>query len=263
MITLNHILLLLIFLAFPHGLPDHRFMLQFVLTAPPQDHEPSISSTISLPICEPLSISPTSYRNSPMGSPPFISFHDIHASPGAFIKHWGTRFCILYIFPPFIYYFVVQTPFITNLCFCRHRWRPVFLFWPHATHVPLVGVSLLIYPHRHHLCLQSTTQVFYHLSSEFTYLVPPLAQLTSDLVVPMTLDLVPMVAATPSIMHPPTKGSLESSHFLTSPMYLCHFITSVDSTEYLFAPKSRVTFLSTSAYFSKRATVSWSSFPIQ
>jgi hypothetical protein len=86
MMTLNHILLLLILLAFPHGLPDHRFMLQFVLTAPPQDHEPSISSTISLPICEPLSISPTSYRNSPMGPPPFISFHDIYASPGAFIN---------------------------------------------------------------------------------------------------------------------------------------------------------------------------------
>jgi hypothetical protein len=102
MMTLNHILLLLILLAFPHGLPDHRFMLQFVLTAPPQDHEPSISSTISLPICEPLSISPTSYRNSPMGPPPFISFHDISASPGAFILHWGTRFCILYIFPTFI-----------------------------------------------------------------------------------------------------------------------------------------------------------------
>ena len=208
-------------------------MLQFVLTAPLQDHEPSISSTISLPICEPLSISPTSYRNSPMGPPPFIIFHDIYASPGAFINHWGTRFCILYIFPTFIYYFVVQTPLIPNLCFCRHRWRPAFLFGHTQPMSPLVGASLLIYPHRHRLCLQSTTQVFYHLSSEFTYLVPPLAQLTSDLVVPMTLDLVPTVAATPSIMHPPTKGSLESSHFLTPSMSLCLLLTSVDSMEYL------------------------------
>jgi hypothetical protein len=86
MLTLNHILLLLILLAFPHGLPDHRFMLQFVLTVPPQDHEPSISSTISLPICEPLSISPTSYRNSPMGPPPFIHFLR-HFCPA-----WGTHF---------------------------------------------------------------------------------------------------------------------------------------------------------------------------
>jgi hypothetical protein len=101
------------------------------------------------------------------------------------------------------------------------------------------------------------------LSSAFIYFVPPLAQLTSDLVVPMTLDLVPTVAATPYIIHPPTKGRPESSHFLASSMYLYHLITSVDSTEHLFAPESRVTFLSTSAYFSKRATVSWSSFPIQ
>jgi hypothetical protein len=262
--TLNHILLLLILLAFPHGLPDHRFMLQFVLTAPPQDHEPSISSTISLPICEPLSISPTSYRNSPMGPPPFISFHDIYASPGAFIKHWGTRFCILYIFPTFIYYFLVQTPFITNLCFCRHRWRPAFLFfWPHATHVTL-GWSI---PSHFPLLTSSISSEhdpgLLPLSSAFIYFVPPLAQLTSDLVVPMTLDLVPTVAATPYIIHPPTKGRPESSHFLASSMYLYHLITSVDSTEHLFAPESRVTFLSTSAYFSKRATVSWSSFPIQ
>ena len=59
------------------------------------------------------------------------------------------------------------------------------------------------------------------------------------------------------------KGRPESSHFLASSMYLYHLITSVDSTEYLLASGSRVTFLSTSAYFSKRATVSWSSFPIQ
>jgi hypothetical protein len=260
--TLNHILLLLILLAFPHGLPDHRFMLQFVLTAPPQDHEPSISSTISLPICEPLSISPTSYRNSPMGPPPFISFHDIYASPGAFILHWGTRFCILYIFPHLFIILLYKHLFLQPL-FLSSPLATCFPFWPHATHVTL-GWSI-----PSHFPLLTSSISSEHdpghlpLSSAFIYLVPPLAQLTSDLVVPMTLDLVPTVAATPYIMHPPTKGSLESSHFLTSSMYLCHLITSVDSTEYLFASGSRVTFLSTSAYFSKRATVSWSSFPIQ
>jgi hypothetical protein len=151
-------------------------------------------------------------------------------------------------------HFVTLVITISNLLSCFGHTQPVS---------PLVGASLLIHPHRHHLYLQSTTQVTYHLSSEFVYLVPPLAQLTLDLVIPMTLDLVPTVAATPYIMHPPTKGSLESSHFLTSSMYLCHFITSVDSTEYLFASRSRVSLLSTSAHFSKRATVSWSSFPIQ
>jgi hypothetical protein len=228
MMTLNHILLLLILLAFPHGLPDHRFMLQFVLTAPPQDHEPSISSTISLPICEPLSISPTSYRNSPMGPPPFISFHDISASPGAFILHWGTRFCILYIFPHLFFWYkhlLLQTiAFVVTIG---------DLLWPHATRVTL-GWSI---PSHFPLLTSSISSEhnpgLLPLSSAFIYFVPPLAQLTSDLVVPMTLDLVPTVAATPCLMHPPTKGSLESSHFLTSSMYLCRLIPSVDSTEYL------------------------------
>jgi hypothetical protein len=39
------------------------------------------------------------------------------------------------------------------------------------------------------------------------------------------------VAATFYLIHPPTQGSLESSHFLTSSMYLFHFLTSVDSTK--------------------------------
>jgi hypothetical protein len=128
------------------------------LTAPPQVHEPSISSTISLPICEPLSISPTSYRNSPMGPPPFISFHDISASPGAFILHWGTRFCILYIFP--CMYFLYKP------CY----YKPLFSSSPLAACLPfghtqpmspLVGALLLIHPHRQRLYLQSMTQVTY------------------------------------------------------------------------------------------------------
>jgi hypothetical protein len=115
------------FASFPYGLPDHRFMVTFFLPAPPQDHEPTISSTISLPICEPISISPTSYRNSPMGPPPFISF------PRNFCPPWGTHFTLGH---PFLYFvhlshiyslFIVQTPFISSLYFCRHRWRPTFL----------------------------------------------------------------------------------------------------------------------------------------
>jgi hypothetical protein len=167
-----------------------------------------------------------------MGSPPFISFHDIYASPGAFINHWGTRFYILYIFPPFI------------ILLYKHLLLPTFVFvvtvgdllsffWPHATHVTL-GWSI---PSHFPLLTSSISPEhdpgLLPLSSAFIYFVPPLAQLTSDLVVPMTLDLVPMVAATPYIMHPPTKGSLESSHFLTSYMSLCLLIPSVDSTEYL------------------------------
>jgi hypothetical protein len=137
MLQINHILLLLILLAFPHGLPDHRFMLQFVLTAPPQDHEPYISSTISLPICEPLSISPTSYRNSPMGPPPLISF------PRNFCPPWGIHSTLGH---PFLYFvhlshiyllFFVQTPFLTSLCFLSVPVGDLRSFWPHATHVTL------------------------------------------------------------------------------------------------------------------------------
>jgi hypothetical protein len=161
MLKINHILLLLILLAFPHGLPDHRFMLQFFLPAHPQDHEPSISSIISWPICEPIFISPTSYRNSPMGPPPFTSF------PRNFCPPWGIHSTLGH---PFLYFvhlshiyslFLVQTPFITSLCFCRHRWRPTFLFGHTQPMSPLVGALLPIYPRRHRLYLQSTTQVTY------------------------------------------------------------------------------------------------------
>ena len=131
-----------------------------------------------------------------------------------------------------LYKHLLFQSFPVSHCF-RHRWRPSSLFGHTQPMSPLVGALLLIHPRRHRLYLQSTTQVTYHLSSEFTYLVPPLAQLTSDFVVPMTLDLVSTVAATPYIIHPPTKGSLASSHFLTSYMYLCLLIPSVDSMEYL------------------------------
>jgi hypothetical protein len=170
--------------------------------------------------------------------------------------------------------FCTSFPHLFIILLYKHLLLPTFVFvvtvgdllsffWPHATHVTL-GWSI---PSHFPLLTSSISSEhdpgLLPLSSAFIYFVPPLAQLTSDLVVPMTLDLVPTVAATPYIIHPPTKGRPESSHFLASSMYLYHLITSVDSTEHLFAPESRVTFLSTSAYFSKRATVSWSSFPIQ
>jgi hypothetical protein len=222
----------------------------------PPFHPPSVCPSANL---SPFHLPHTETRQ--WGPHPSSIFPRNSASPGAFIKHWGTRFCILYIFPHLFFH-------CTNTCF----YQPLLLssplatcfpFWPYATHVTLGWSIPSHFPSPASSISSEHDPGHLPLSSAFIYLVPPLAQLTSDLVVPMTLDLVPTVAATPSIMHPPTKGSLESSHFLTSSMYLCHLITSVDSTEYLFASGSRVTFLSTSAYFSKRATVSWSSFPIQ
>jgi hypothetical protein len=131
------------------------------LPAHPQDHEPSISSIIGWPICEPIFISPTSYRNSPMGPPPFTSF------PRNFCPPWGIHSTLGH---PFLYFvhlshiyslFLVQTPFITSLFFFRHRWRPTFLFGHTQPMSPLVGALLPIYPHRHRLYLQSTSQVTY------------------------------------------------------------------------------------------------------
>jgi hypothetical protein len=188
MLQINHILLLLIFASFPYGLPDHHFMLQFVLPAHPQDHEPSISSTISLPICEPISISLTAYRNSPMGPPPFISF------PRNFCPPWGTPFTLghpflyLYIFPHIIHYLLYKHTFGSLLL--SSLLATYFPFGHAQPMSPLVGALLLINPRRHRLYLQSTTSVTYHLSSEFVHLVPPLAQLILGLGVPLTLDLV-------------------------------------------------------------------------
>jgi hypothetical protein len=163
----------------------------YFLPAPPQYHEPSISSTISLPICEPILISPTSYRNSPMGPPPFISF------PRKFCPPWGTHFTLghpflyLYISPQKLFIIYCTNAFISShyIFFCRHRWR-LASFWPHATHVTL-GWSIT-----YHLPLPASSISSEYstghlpLPSEFVHLVPPLAQLITGLVVPLTLDLV-------------------------------------------------------------------------
>jgi hypothetical protein len=138
------------FASFPYGLPDHRFMVLSFLPAPLQDHEPSISSTISLPICEPIFISPTSYRNSPTGPPPFLSF------PINFCPPWGTHFTLghpflyLYIFSKIIHYLLYQCLYFQSLYFLLLS--PLvncFLFGHTQAMSPLVGVLLIIYPCRH------------------------------------------------------------------------------------------------------------------
>jgi hypothetical protein len=161
----------------------------FFLPAPLQDHEPTISSTISLPIFEPIFISPTSYKNSPMGPPPFISF------PSNFCPPWGTHFTLGH---PFLY-FVHLSHILHYLLYKRIYFQfftfvvtvgDLLSFWPHATHVTL-GWSITS-----HLPL-STSSIpsgYYpgHLPllSEFFHLVPPMAQLILGLGIPLTLDLV-------------------------------------------------------------------------
>ena len=97
------------FVGFPPWTPrSSRYASVRLLTAPPQDHEPTISSTINLPICEPIFISPTSYRNSPMGPPPFISF------PGNFCPPWGTHFTLGHLFLYFVHLSHIYSLFVIN-----------------------------------------------------------------------------------------------------------------------------------------------------
>ena len=62
------------------------------------------------------------------GPHPSPVFPEIYALPGAFIPHWGTRFCILYIFPTFIHYLLYKRLlFHLFLLFCCHHWQPACL----------------------------------------------------------------------------------------------------------------------------------------
>ena len=189
MLRINHILLLLILLASHMDSQLVALWLCYFLPAPPQIHEPTISSTLSLPICEPIFISPTSYRNSPMGPPPFIIFPEIYALPGALISHWGTRFCICTFFPNYFILSCTNTfyyhPFLLSSPLATY-----FPFWPHATQVTL-GWSLTSHLPSPASSI-SSEYYLYHLPIpyKFVHLVPPLAQLIPDLVIPLTLDLV-------------------------------------------------------------------------
>jgi hypothetical protein len=113
-----------------------------------------------------------------------------------FCPMWATHITLGY---PFLYLYISPQLFViycTNafissqyIFFCRHRWR-LSSFWPHTTHVTL-GWRIA-----YHLpLLASSISSEYSighlpLPSEFVHLVPPLAQLITGLVVPLTLDLV-------------------------------------------------------------------------
>ena len=125
---LNHILLLRILLAFPHGLPDHGFMLQFVFflhhrrTMNPPFHPPSVFPSANL---SSFHLPHTETRQ--WGPPPFILFSRTFCPP------WGTHFTLghlflyLYIFPKLFHYFLYKHLYFTVIYLCRHRWRPSFL----------------------------------------------------------------------------------------------------------------------------------------
>ena len=135
----------------------------YCLTAPPQYHEPSISSTISFPIYKSPFISPTSYRNPPMGPPPSISFSSNLCPSRANHITLGHLFLYLYTSPQlFVIYF-------TNAFISCHY--ITFLSSPLATCFPFLANRNPCHPwlehylsstlDQHRPCLQSTPQDTY------------------------------------------------------------------------------------------------------
>jgi hypothetical protein len=153
----------------------------------PPFHPPSVCPSANLTF-----VSPTTYRNSPMGPPPFISFPRKFMLSLGHSFHIGAPVSVFVHFPPKNYsLFIVQMPLFPVITFSFVVTIGDLLpFWPHATHVTL-GWSIT----SHLPLLASSISSEYYpghlpLPSEFVHLVPPLAQLITGLVVPLSLDPV-------------------------------------------------------------------------
>jgi hypothetical protein len=125
------------------------------------------------------------------GPHPSSVFQENYALLGALISHWGTRFCICTFLPKKLFVIYCTNDFISShyIFFCRHRWRPTS-FWPHATHVTLGWSFTSHLPSSASLISSEYSTDHLPLPSEFVHLVPPLAQLITNLVIPLTLNLV-------------------------------------------------------------------------
>ena len=118
--------------------------------APLQYHEPFIS--------------PTSYRNSPMGPQPFINFLSKICPAWATRITLGHPFLYLYISTQNYSFFIVQMPLFTShyIPFLSSPLGDLLSFFGHPQPMsPLVGALLIIYPCRHRPYLQITPQVSY------------------------------------------------------------------------------------------------------
>jgi hypothetical protein len=187
------------------------------------------------------------------GPHPSSLFQEISALPRALISHWGTRFCICTSVPNlFIIY--CTNPFIFRYLLLSSPLATYFHFGNTQPMSPLVGALLLI-------SLTGIVYIFIELPISLTYTLRICSLCpASGTTYPWSWrppDTRPChtVVATVCLIHSPAKGSLESSHFLTSSMYLCHFLTIVDFMK-PFASGSCVPLLLTSTQFSRRATVS-------
>jgi hypothetical protein len=154
---------------------------------------PPFHPQISFPVSKFPSISPTSYRNPPMGPPPSTSspsklrpnrpnhitlghpFLYLYTHPKIFFIY--LVHCKKPLFPAFTYPFVITfddlLPFVAN---ATH----VSLGWGTSYHLPLLTSSIYSKYPKGHL----------PFPSEFVHFVPPLAQLIPCLFVPLTLNLV-------------------------------------------------------------------------
>jgi hypothetical protein len=128
MLRINHILLLLILLA-SHMDSQHIALwscsflyLHLRRIMNPPFHPPSVCPSANL---SSFHLPHTETRQ--WGPHPSSVFPEISALPGALISHWGTRFCILYIFPNFIHYLLYKRLYFQLFTFCRHHRRPTFL----------------------------------------------------------------------------------------------------------------------------------------
>jgi hypothetical protein len=151
------------FASFPYGLPDHLFMVLFFLPAPPQDHEPSISSTISLPICEPYLRFTYLIQKLTNGAPTLHQFSKKFLPSLGHSFHTGAPVSVFVHFPPkIIRYLLYKHLYFQSLHFLLSSpLATCFLFGHTQPMSPLVGALLLIYPCRHRPYLQSTPQVTY------------------------------------------------------------------------------------------------------
>jgi hypothetical protein len=122
----------------------------------PPFHPPSVCPSVNL-----SSLHLPHTETHQWGPHPSSFFSEISALLGALISHWGTRFCILHIFPTFIHYLLYRRLYFPSFTFVITI-RDLLSFWPHATPVTLGwSITSHFHPRRHRLHLQSTTQVTY------------------------------------------------------------------------------------------------------
>jgi hypothetical protein len=134
----------------------------YFLPAPPQYHEPSISSTISLPICEPILHFTYLIQKLTNGAPTLHQFSKKILPSLGHSFHTGAPVSVFVHFSPNYSLFIVQTPLFPVITFSFVVTVGDLLPFGHTQPMsPLVGALLIIYPCRHRPYLQSTPQVTY------------------------------------------------------------------------------------------------------